>query len=78
MYHFSLKLVEMDGLGVGWVLFGMVIWEDGFVLLERGFLGKMEGADVLMDVVVEVVMVEAWIWCMRGFLSFSGMVIWGI
>ena len=37
----------------------MVIWGDCFVLLERVFLGKMVGTDVLMDVVVEVVEVEA-------------------
>ena len=55
----SLKLVEMNGLSVGGFLFGMVIWADCFVLLERGFLGKMVGTDVLMDVVVEVVVVEA-------------------
>ena len=48
----------MNGLGVGGFLFGMVIWADCFVLLERGFLGKMVGTDVLMDVVVEVIVVE--------------------
>ena len=56
---FHLKSVEMNGLSVGGLLFGMVIWADCFVLLEHGFLGKMVGADVLMDVVVEVVVVEA-------------------
>ena len=57
--RFSLKSVEMNGLSVGGFLFGMVIWADCFVLLERGFLGKMVGTDVLVDVVVEVVVVEA-------------------
>ena len=33
----------------------MVIWADFFVFLERGFLGKMVGTDMLMDVMVEVV-----------------------
>ena len=37
----------------------MVIWVDGFVLLEQGFLGKMVGTNVLMDMVVEFVVVEA-------------------
>ena len=37
----------------------MVIWGDCFVLLEQGFSGKMVGTDVLMDVVVEVVVVDA-------------------
>ena len=56
---FSLKLVEMNGLNVGGFLFGMVIWAVCFILLERGFLGKMVGADVLLNmVVVEVVVVE--------------------
>ena len=36
----------------------MVIWVDCFVLLEHGFLGKKVGADVLMDVVVEFVVVK--------------------
>ena len=59
LYHFSLKSVEMNGLSVGGFLFGMVVWADCFVLLERGFLGKMIGTDVLVDVVVEIIMVEA-------------------
>ena len=50
--RFSLKSVEMNGLSVGGFLFGMVIWADCFLLLEQGFLGKMVGMDVLMDVVV--------------------------
>ena len=54
MYCFSLKSVEMNRLRVGWFLFWMVIWADCFVYLEQGFLGQMVGADVLMDVVVEV------------------------
>ena len=36
----------------------MVIWVNCFVLFERGFFGKKVGADALMDVVVEVVVVE--------------------
>ena len=56
---FSLKLVEMNGLSVGRSLFGMVIWANCIILLECGFLDKMVGADVLLDVVVvEVVVVE--------------------
>ena len=56
---FSLKLVEMNGLSVGGLLFGMVIWGDCFILLEWGFLDKMVGADVLLDmVVVDIVVVE--------------------
>ena len=66
--RFSLKLVEMNGLSRGGCLFGMVIWADCFVLLERGFLGKMVGVDVLMDVVVEVVVVEAVDVVQAGFL----------
>ena len=31
----------------------MVICAGSFIGLERGFLGKMVGADVLLDVVVE-------------------------
>ena len=57
--RFSLKSMEMKGLSVGGFLFGLVTWADCFVLLEHGFLGKMVGTDMLMDVVVEVVMVEA-------------------
>ena len=57
--RFHMKSVEMNGLSVGGLLFGMVVCADCFVLLEHGFLGKMVGADVLMDVVVEVVVVEA-------------------
>ena len=56
---FSLKLVEMNGLSVGGFLFGMVIWGDCFILLELGFLEKMVGTDVLLDmVVVEIIVVE--------------------
>ena len=56
---FSLKLVEMNGLSVGGFLFWIVISADCFILLERGFLDKMVGADVLLDVVaVKIVVVE--------------------
>ena len=59
MRCFNLKLVEMNGLSVGRSLFGMVILADCIILLECGFLDKMVGADVLLDVVVvEVVVVE--------------------
>ena len=57
--HFSLKSVEINNLNVGEFLFGMVIWEVYIVLLDRGFSGKSLGTDMLMDVVVEVVVVEA-------------------
>ena len=56
--RFSLKSVEMNGLGAGGFLLGMVIWEVCFVLLEQGFLGKMVGINMLIDVVVEIVVVE--------------------
>ena len=55
---FSLMLFEMNGLSVGACLFGMVIWLDCFVILERDFLGKMVGSGVVMEVVVEVVVAE--------------------
>ena len=48
----------MNGLIVGACLFGMVIWVDCFVLLESDFVGKMVGADLVMEVVVEVVVGE--------------------
>ena len=67
--HFNQKLVEMNRLSVGGFLFGMVIWANCFLLLEHGFLGKMVGADVLMDVVVEVVMVELMNMVQSGFFS---------
>ena len=44
---------------MGGYFFGMVSWADCFVLMESCFLGKMVGADMLMDMVVEVVVVEA-------------------
>ena len=49
----------------------MVIWADFFVFLERGFLGKMVGTDMLMDVMVEVVMVEAVDVVRAGFFCLS-------
>ena len=70
--RFSLKSVEMNVLSVGGFLFGMVIWADCFVLLEHGFLGKMVGADVLMDVVVEaaeVVQAGLFVFLRRGCLE---------
>ena len=57
--HFSLKSVEINNLNVGEFLFGVVIWEVYIVLLDRGFSGKSLGTDMLMDVVVEVIAVEA-------------------
>ena len=73
--HFSLKLVEMNGLSVGGFLSGMVIWVDCFVLSQCSFLGKVVGADVLMDMMVEAVEVEAVDVVQAGFLSFSGVVV---
>ena len=35
----------------------MVIWGDCFILLERGFLDKMVGANVLFGVVVVEILV---------------------
>ena len=68
--RFRLKLVEMKGLSGGGCLCGMVIWADCFFLWERGFLGKMVGVDVLMDVVVEVVVVEVVDMVQAGFFVF--------
>ena len=51
--------VEVNGQSVGACLLGMVIWADRFVILERDFLGKMVGVDVMMEMVVEVVVLEA-------------------
>ena len=56
---FGLKLVEMNGLSVGGFLLGKVILGDCFVLLELGIIGEMVCVDMLMDVVLEVVVVEA-------------------
>ena len=49
---FSLKLVELNELSVGWFPFGMVIWADCFILLEWGFLGKIVGTYVFMMVLL--------------------------
>ena len=51
-------------------LFGMVIWMD-FLLLEYEFLGKMLGMDMVMELVVEVVVVEAVGVVQAGFFVFS-------
>ena len=51
-------------------LFGMVIWMD-FLLLEYEFLGKMLGMDMVMELVVEVVLVEAVGVVRAGFFVFS-------
>ena len=70
--------MEINGLSVSGCLFGMMIWSDCFVLLEHDFLGKVVGADVLIDEVVEVVVVEAADVVEAGFFfSFSGIVVWG-
>ena len=74
---FSLILVEMNGLSVGGSHFGMVLRVDCFVFFERGFLAKMVGTDVLMDV-VEVVVVEAVAVVRAGLVVFSGAGVWGI
>ena len=50
--------VEMSGLSVGVCLFGKVMWVDCFVVVEQDFLGKMVGADMVIHVVAEVVVVE--------------------
>ena len=68
--RFTLKLVEMKGLSLGGLLFGMMIRVDCFVLLEWGFLGKIICTDVLMDLVVEVVMVAAVDVVQEGFFIF--------
>ena len=52
-------LDAMNGLCVGGCRFGIVIWMDCFVLFECDFLGKKVGTDMVMEVVVEVVVVEA-------------------
>ena len=44
----------MNELSVVACLFRMVIWADCFVILKRDFLGKIVGADMLMEVVVVV------------------------
>ena len=74
---FSLKSMEMNGLSLVGFLFWMVISVDCFILLERGYLDKMVGADVLLDVVaVKIVVVETG--CGASVvLCFSGMVVWG-
>ena len=56
---FSLVLPEKNGMSLGACLFGMVIWEDCFVILEHNFLGKMASADVVMELFSEAVVVEA-------------------
>ena len=68
---FSLMSVEMNELSVGECLFGMVIWADYFLLLEGDFWGKMVGTDVVMEMVVEVVVVEAVNVVRAGFFPFS-------
>lgn len=52
-------LVEVNELSVGACFFGMVIWENYYVLLERYFLRNMVDAGVVMELVVEVVVVES-------------------
>ena len=56
--RFKMKSVEMNALSVGGFPFGMVIWADCFVLLERGFLGKMVGMEVLIEAMVEVLVLD--------------------
>ena len=55
---------------MGACLFGMVIWVDCFAILERDFLGKEVGVDVVMKVVIEVVVVEAVDVVQAGFFVF--------
>ena len=45
-------MVEANGLSLAACLFKLVIWADGFVLLQCDFLGKIVGVDVVMEVVV--------------------------
>ena len=49
----------MNVLSVGSCLFELVIWADCFVLLESDFLGKMVGAEVVIEVVVKGFVGEA-------------------
>ena len=63
--------VKMNGMSVGGCLFGMVIWADCFLLVERDFLGNMVGTNVVMEVVVEVIVVEAVDVVRAGFFVFS-------
>ena len=56
---FSLMLVEMDGLNVGGCLFGMVTCANSFLFLQLDVLRKMVGINLVMDMVVEVVVLEA-------------------
>ena len=44
----------------------------------KRFLGKMVSTDVVMEVLVEMVVVEAADVVGARFLSFSGVVVWGI
>ena len=60
----------MNGQSTGACLFEMVIWAGRFVILERDFLGKMVGVDVMMEIVVEVVVLEAVDVVQAGFLVF--------
>ena len=50
----------------------MMICADRFFLSKRGFLEEMVGTDVLMDVVVEVVAVEAMNVVQAGFFVRRG------
>ena len=70
LWHFSLMSVEMNELSVGACLFGIVIWADYFVLLEHYFLGKVVDADVVMEVVVQVVVAETVDVVLAGFFVF--------
>ena len=45
-------MVEANGLSLAACLFKLVIWADGFVLLQCDFLGKIVGVGVVMEVVV--------------------------
>ena len=62
---FSLKLVEMNELRVGGILFGMVIWVHCFILLEQGFFDKMA-------VLLKSLWWRLWMWCKWD------LVFWGI
>ena len=57
---FTLMSVEVNMFSVSARLFGMVIWAIFFVFLGRDCLRKMVGAEVVIEVVVEVVLLVWW------------------
>ena len=57
---FTLISVKVNVLGVSVCLFEMVVWIDFFCLFGIWFLGKIVGARVVIEVVVEVVVLVWW------------------